>query len=576
MNTLTLFNQRENILAFAKERLSDEHQQIFVEHFLMSISSPDDPFPITGIKAMEWLGFLQKHKFKEMIKKHLRKDVDYKFLLTPSGEQTNLSECGGGRVGGHNHEEIRISIDGFKILEMVARTKKGDLIRSYYPMLEKMVYDYSIIQHQKALQEAQQQVTNIQYVLEAERENIARKLRRKVNVQESKDVVYIYQEGPNTIKVGECMDVDKREAEHRSSSYLNRIVYAKKCSNRKLLEKVMHHILDQYRIDPQREWFNCTFDVAKEALDVAHLFLDGLVDRCSSIHKNHLCDRLQALFTDVLDIQSHETPSNAQQDTSPEEVQNQDNGIDMHDDESDTEHDIGNTVNPLDFDRFIDECCTKGCSKYAFTAEVFGAHRLWSRCCLKTTHDALYKYLRTRFTAKKRFDPNTNAMLASIQGISLKPFVRPLSKCNNDVDMFIQECCVTGYTYRIAGKDLYDAYAAWKQERVPGYELSAEESRRLCRVFSRMFVPASVYVQKMSRRGFFGIDVKGSESNKTGLKLAEKLKKTVHQIDIQTKRIVATYESLSHAARSIGRCNGNLSSDIKYEKPWNGYVFKYA
>lgn len=579
MNTLTLFQQRDSILAFAKDRLNDDQQKVFVEHFLMSLTAPDDPFPISAEKAMEWLGYERKDKFKNVITKHLKVDIEYKFSLLHPEEQTYRR-----RRGGHNYEDIRISIDGFKILEMVARTKQGDVIRSYYPQLEKIVYEYSIFQHQKALQEAQTQIqsarqeaTNYKYALEAERENIARRLRRRVNTSDMKDVVYLYQEGPTIIKVGEACDLARRESEHRSSSYISRVVYAKQCTNRKLLEKVVHHILDEYRIDPQREWFNVSVEIAKEALDAAQLFLDGMVNRCATIHEHNLCSKMECLFNDVL------APKPA---PPPDDPTTKDQGVEeeehCEEEQSSTEsvpiaQDTGDVVNPLNFDKFIEDCCELRDDNYTFSAELFGAHRMWSRCCLKTTVDALYKYLTTRFKTSKRYDVQTGATLAAYDGLVLKPYVAPCNNPPTDIDEFIDDCCVTNYTYRIQGKQLYKAYETWRKTKIaPSYQLNAQENKRLCKEFSKLFVPANVYVDGQSCRGYFGIDLKDSKNLNAGLKLTEKLKKKVLKIDIDTKQVVETYDSLGDAARAHNRCNGNMSSDIRYEKPWNGFLFKYA
>jgi hypothetical protein len=105
---------------------------------------------------------------------------------------------------------------------------------------------------------------------------------------------------------------------------------------------------------------------------------------------------------------------------------------------------------------------------------------------------------------------------------------------------------------------------------------NADEKKRLCATFSTMFVSANVYYDNGSARGYFGITLKNSKHLHTGLKLADRLKKKVFKIDLNTNEIVATYDSLQDAARAHNRCNGNMSSDIKYSKPLNGFLFKYA
>lgn len=571
MDLLTLYNQRDGIIDFAKQRLNDDQQRIFVEHFMMCFTNGHDEFPIDGDMAIEWLGYEKKHKFKEAITKILVEDVEYKLFFTHVGEKYETR--------GRPSDIIKLSIDGFKKMELYAQTEKGNRVRSYYIRLEKLVYEYGMYQHKLALEEAnrkieqaRQETENIKYVLEAERANIARKLRRKVDVESMKDVVYLYQESNDIIKVGEAMNMKNREDTHRSSSYSSRMVYAKQCTNRKLLEKVVHHILDQYRLDPQREWFKVSFEVAKEALDTAQLFLDGMVDHCEQIHQRQLFARMKDLIYDTCLYDVDKTSVMQEENETIEESISPPPPPPLP--EFDI-NDIMDVKNPLDFNKFIDECCILGDDQYAISAEVFGAHRFWGRCCLKTTHDGLYEYLQKRFKTVKRHDPKTNAVLASFKGISLKPLEIKKDKPESDIDMFIDEVCTVGYSYRISCRQIYKAFEDWKRSNNPEYMLSSEENKRLCEAFSKRFVPASVYVDKQSHRGYFCVSLKGSESLSTGLKLAQRLKKPVMKIDMETKQVVETFESLQDAARSIGRCVGNLSSDIKYKKPFAGYFFQY-
>ena len=572
MDVLTLYNQRDNIIAFAKERLNDDHQRIFAEHFMMCFTQSDDQFPIDGDLAMNWLGYDRKHKFKEAVSKILFFDVDYKFLLTRAGEQNGS--------GGHNKETIKLSVDGFKKMEMYAHTQKGMQVRSYYIQLEKLLYEYGIHQHKIATEEARREVQNLKYILEAERENTARKLGRRVDFENMKDVVYLYQESHDTIKVGEAADMKKREDAHRSSSYNCRMVYAKQTTNRKLLEKVVHHILDQYRIDPQREWFRVSYEIAKEALDTAHLFLDGLVNNCDKIHEQGLFAQMQSIMTRLRVSPAAQTQTSPLPDTCDQAVNDTEEDDQAPNDPPSLPqvsiNEILHVKNPMDFDKFIEECCVHGEDQYAFLTDLFGAHRYWGRCCLKTTHDGLSQYLKDNFRHVKRYDPVTNATLACYKGISIKPIVLNKDGIDTDIDQFIEEICEIGYTYRVACKTIYKAFEEWKRKQNPDYVMSADETKRLCNQLSRKFVPASVYVENASHRGYFCISLKNSDTLTTGKKLSEKLKKPVIKIDMNTMQVVETFDSLQHAARSINRCASNLSTDIKYKKPFEGYIFQYC
>ena len=565
MNIVSLCNDRDNIIVFAKERLNDEQQQVFVEHFMLSFTSHTDEFPISSDQAIEWLGYKTKHRFKDCVIKNLVEDIDYKIVFSASGE--NLKN-----LGGRPLEIFKISIDGYYTLEMKARTEKGIIVRSYYKQLEKIVYAFGLNQQQKLLEEANrkieeanQRTKNVQYALEAEKANTARQFKRNVNVEEMCDVVYLYQESIDVIKVGESCNALRREGDHRSSTSNSRVVYTKKCTNHKLLEKVVHHILDQYRIDLKREWFKVSFEIAKEALDCAQLFLDGLVDKCDTIHSKNLFEQFNTIIQEL-----DETPR----------VMNE--LLEESEDESDEEEEeefvpnIKGSNEPLDFDKFIDECCEKGDKLTVFSVDVFGAHRLWGRCCSKPTKDAFYKYLIEKYKRAKIFDPKTQSTLASYRGISLKPITYLKDNPPSDIDSFIEEKCSIGYSLRVSTKNICAAFEKWKNETSdPDYKMCTIEKKRIDGAFSTKFVPACVFTGKQGDYGYFCVELKDAPST-VGLKLAPTMKKPVIKIDMRTNQIVERYDSLTAAAKVIGKSPCYVSVDIRFKKPTGNFIYQFA
>ena len=60
-----------------------------------------------------------------------------------------------------------------------------------------------------------------------------------------------------------------------------------------------------------------------------------------------------------------------------------------------------------------------------------------------------------------------------------------------------------------------------------------------------------------NKYGYYFINL-NEKSNFIGYKLADKLKKKIIKIDINTKEIIHTFESLTEAAKSINRSAGKL------------------
>jgi len=546
-----------------ESELGSEEQKLFLENFKSFLhNDPEKDYVIDLEFAFKWLGLSRKDVGKRIIEKHFMIESDY-ILLHQNAEQ----DCS---WGGNNKEKILLTPNTFKELCILANTPKGHQVRRYYIKMEAVMNKYIKLQHDitmKQLQEATQKAANMEFALEAEKEKVDRILKRAVHKEAPGQLVYIYRESDNKHRIGESRDVKRRESEHRASNTGNMIVYTKRCCNSRLLEKVVHHILDQYRDIKNREWFSVTFDVAKTTLDAAHAFLDGLVDRCDTIHDNTFFDKLRNLIESLPEKEKEHKP--IEQETADKQVESVDDSIKVGD-IIPYEKPI---VNPLDFDKFIDECCERDDEYTTFSVEVFGAHRQWSRCTQKSVHNAFFKYLCTNFKRVRVFDEKTKAKLISYKGIRVKPITYIKPNPLEDIDLFIEEMCELNYVARISTKEIYNAFEKWKNDR--NYVMCPKEKQRINNGFRERFVPSLVYTGKQGEHGFFFVTLKTGIDNTVGFKLAEKLKKRVAKIDILTNQVVETFESLTAASKAINRVASTLCEDIKFKKPRDNFLYKY-
>ena len=53
--------------------------------------------------------------------------------------------------------------------------------------------------------------------------------------------------------------------------------------------------LDEFRDNQKPEWFSIDFDTAKSALDAAHMFLDGMVNRCRTLALSSFNEKLKEI-----------------------------------------------------------------------------------------------------------------------------------------------------------------------------------------------------------------------------------------------------------------------------------------
>lgn len=193
----------------------------------------------------------------------------------------------------------------------------------------------------------------------------------------------------------------------------------------------------------------------------------------------------------------------------------------------------------------------------------------------KTVHDAFYKYLNENFKKVKVFDEKTNAKLASYKGIKLKLISYNKPIILEDIDNFIEDNCEINYVARVSSKQIYKSFELWKQKLDKDFIISVDEKRRIDNGFKTRFVPSLVFTGKQGEHGYFFVTLKDNPTF-VGFKLAPSLKKKIIKINIITKQIIETFESLTAAAKSINRSPSTLSEDIKYKKPRDNFIFQYV
>jgi len=119
-----------------KTKFTEGQQQLFVSSFFCYLNhNSKNEFIIDLNNIWKWVGFSRKDPAKRLLEKDFIKDVDYKILLHKSVEQDENYH------GGHNKEQILMTINTFKKLCLKADTKKADDIHDYYISLEEILQE---------------------------------------------------------------------------------------------------------------------------------------------------------------------------------------------------------------------------------------------------------------------------------------------------------------------------------------------------------------------------------------------------------------------------------------------------
>ena len=128
-------NYHSRLLTKIKNTFTDNEQQLFVTSFYCYLNYTKDDFVICLDSVWKWSGFARIDPAKRVIEKNFTKDIDYKILLHQVVEQTNKENTSKNNRGGHNKEEILMTVNTFKKFCLKANTKKADEIHKYHPSL---------------------------------------------------------------------------------------------------------------------------------------------------------------------------------------------------------------------------------------------------------------------------------------------------------------------------------------------------------------------------------------------------------------------------------------------------------
>ena len=257
---------------------------------------PTNDFPINLENVYKMIGFTTKSNAKRSLLNNFTENEDYKItivsmnnnrietLLIPRDEQKNEKR------GGHNEETIMLNIDTFKSLCMIVKTDKAKDIRKYYIKLEN-IYNKLIneerLENQKELEQKDQKLQEKEQELENTKKQLEIKTKLAVKKwydQEPGDTIYALKSNKNDINslitIGKSKNIKKRESGYFTCNQGAEMFYIKKCYNCDLAEKVLHHILDKYREESNKEWFNISEELSIYAIDTICDFLDMFIN-CS-------------------------------------------------------------------------------------------------------------------------------------------------------------------------------------------------------------------------------------------------------------------------------------------------------
>jgi len=279
------------LLKKIQQNLNMDQRDIFIKSFYcyLNVNQKTD-FVIELENVWKWLGFSRKEECKRVLTKYFTQDVNYKIVLRQPAENPNTHI----NVGGRPKEHILMTINTFKKLCLKSNTKKADEIHDYYIKMEEIMMEYTKEQFVLQLKEKEQR--EIQYknqleLKELELQHYKQKIYEEIDKHQH---VYVIKTDGGGYKVGKTKDDITKRIKGLQTGNVNNIeiIFDFHTSNADLLEKMAHYVLDRYRCNSNREFFDCDIGYIKNTISILGKTLDTLRSSFQHITIDDLLNRL--------------------------------------------------------------------------------------------------------------------------------------------------------------------------------------------------------------------------------------------------------------------------------------------
>lgn len=235
-------NSNNKLIDKIKNNFSDIQQHLFLTSFYSYVNYDyKKDYVIDLDEIWDWLGFQQKYNAKLLLEKQFIENIDYKLLDAIKSEPKKGS-------GGHNIKKYMMTVKTFKSFCLKASTKKADEIHEYFIKLEEIIYE-TINDETNELKEKFKIELETQKVnLDKEKEKEKQILREKTLLEQfPKNTQCIYYgiidekstKNETLIKFGNSNDLRERVNTHKKTYTNFRLINVFKVGNKIQIENAM-------------------------------------------------------------------------------------------------------------------------------------------------------------------------------------------------------------------------------------------------------------------------------------------------------------------------------------------------
>lgn len=486
------------MIDYLKDTFTDKEQKWYIANFYVYLHyDPINDYPINLDNIYKMLGFQTKGNAKKALKNNFTIEQDYKEVIMHKDKNSK---------GGRPEMEVMLNVDTFKTFCMLIKTDKGKDIRKYYIKLEnifnkitkdqKLDYERQIEEQQKVI-ELKKNENQILEIENEESKNHIALLTKKTDKFKLGDSVYIFKqtfEDNEIYKLGKTKNANERDLAYKTAS-LEGIIEQISCVNCHILEKVVHFLLDKYRIAKRREWFDCTFSVMRNAVEYAKMFLEN--DLFENINYTNELKTLQDNFNG----------ENVKKNVTKEEKEPEQ--------EIFTEIDyISKDIN--NFDLFIEECFEIDEKSTTNYDKVKAQYKIWSKVGNNNQCMKCINFFKTKFkTVKQKYNPIAidSKMSNFFTGIGIKQKFFEFNKPKNDnyiIEKFLYERFQRAPRYRVGLNEVINEFKSFFGEEKTTILIEKKLKDYLDKTFIRSRKYDSKIINKVDTRltGWLGLSLK--------------------------------------------------------------------
>jgi prophage antirepressor-like protein len=413
----------------------------------------------------------------------------------------------------------------------------------------------------KQLEEKDKLLLDKQAIIEKQETQLT-KLTRVISHKVGESV-YVFEckyENEIIYKIGRTKNANKRETELITGNFNGEVVFHFPCLNSILLEKFVHQLLDNYRLDVNREWFNCSLEEIKNVLYYTKLVSEDIIEKDYLILYNKFKEIVQPIKQPKI-VKNTNVPTGLK--NIPKEIILDKNKLLK----------IKN-IDPNDYNLFLQEQCDILEEHVILISELKVQWKMWSKSGDDSIWQNTLTNLKTHFKViKKSTNGIGRAKKECLQGFKIKPefyTFKQYINSTNIIEQFLYEKCERAPFYEISHINLYNEFEKYSKILNKDYIWSSVEKEILDNYFDVTFLRSKIgaVVKGKDNRvyGWRGITLKESKQDFNYKILPNKINsKIVKQVNLQGE-LIKTFNSQREAAAYLKITPGALNTSMKKHK----------